>query len=75
MREYSTPLQVQIPGTGNLTDDVVTNGVEHPAAVVFSRRSGTGMPHSRNRTFEARSAANPAGSNARPCRGSSETGK
>jgi len=42
VREYSTPLQVQIPGTGNLTDDVVTNGVEHPAAVVFSRRSGTG---------------------------------
>ncbi|MFL6173820.1 MAG: AMP-dependent synthetase/ligase [Marmoricola sp.] len=42
MREYSTPLQVQIPQTGNLTDDVVTNGVEHPAAVVFSRRSGPG---------------------------------
>ncbi|RNL79088.1 AMP-dependent synthetase/ligase [Nocardioides marmorisolisilvae] len=42
MREYSTPLQVQIPETGNLTDDVVSNGVEHPAAVVFSRRSGTG---------------------------------
>ena len=42
MREYSTPLQVQIPGTGNLTDDVVANGVEHPAAVVFSRRAGDG---------------------------------
>ncbi|MFL6023780.1 MAG: AMP-dependent synthetase/ligase, partial [Marmoricola sp.] len=41
MREYSTPLQVQIPPTGNLTDDVVTNGVEHPATVVFSRRAGS----------------------------------
>ena len=45
VREYSTPLQVQIPGTGNLTDDVVTNGVEHPAAVVFSRRAGQGADH------------------------------
>ncbi|MFL6155351.1 MAG: AMP-dependent synthetase/ligase [Marmoricola sp.] len=41
MREYSTPLQVTVPGTGNLTDDVVTNGVEHPAAIVFARRTGS----------------------------------
>ncbi len=42
MREYSTPLQVDLPQGGNLTDDVVRNGVEHPAAVVFSRRTTQG---------------------------------
>ncbi len=40
MREYSTPLQVTVASTGNLTDDVVTNGVEHPAAIAFARRTG-----------------------------------
>ncbi len=40
MREYSTPLQVAVENTGNLTDDVVRNGVEHPEAVVFARRIG-----------------------------------
>ncbi|MCZ4499591.1 MAG: AMP-dependent synthetase and ligase [Marmoricola sp.] len=40
MREYSTPLQVPVPSAGNLTDDVVSNGVEHPEAVVFARRTG-----------------------------------
>ncbi len=40
MREYSTALQVELPTTGNLTDDVVVNGTQHPQAVVFSRRSG-----------------------------------
>ena len=39
MREYSTPLNVEIPATGNLTDDVVANAAEAPDAVVFSRRS------------------------------------
>ena len=38
MREYSSPLTVEIPATGNLTDDVVTNAAEAPHAVVFSRR-------------------------------------
>ena len=40
MREYSSPLNVEIPTTGNLTDDVVANAAEAPHAVVFSRRSG-----------------------------------
>ncbi len=40
MREYSTPLAVDIPATGNLTDDVVTNGTRHGDAVVFSRHDG-----------------------------------
>lgn len=42
MREYSTPLEVTVPSTGNLTDDVVRNGAEHPTAVAFARRSGDG---------------------------------
>ena len=38
MREFATPATVEIPMTGNLTDDVVTNGLEAPDAVVFRRR-------------------------------------
>ncbi|WP_248582199.1 AMP-dependent synthetase/ligase [Nocardioides sp. InS609-2] len=40
MREFSTPLNVEIPATGNLTDDVVTNAREAGDAVVFSRATG-----------------------------------
>ncbi|MDQ6686747.1 MAG: AMP-dependent synthetase/ligase [Actinomycetota bacterium] len=40
MREYSTPLQVAVPSRGNLTDDVVVNGTDHPDCVLFSRREG-----------------------------------
>ncbi len=39
MREYSAPLNVEIPATGNLTDDVVANAAEAPDAVVFARRT------------------------------------
>ncbi|MFW6775683.1 AMP-dependent synthetase/ligase [Nocardioides sp. CPCC 205120] len=42
MREYSTPMTIEIPGTGNLTDDVVRNAAEAPDAVVFSRPDGSG---------------------------------
>ena len=42
MREYSTPLTIQIPATGNLTDDVVRNAREAADAVVFSRRTDDG---------------------------------
>ena len=38
MREYSTAQQVSVPTSGNLTDDVVANGTEHPHSVAFSRR-------------------------------------
>jgi long-chain acyl-CoA synthetase len=34
-------LDVEVPTTGNLTDDVVSNAHEAPDAVVFSRRTGT----------------------------------
>ena len=40
MREYSSPLTVEIPATGNLTDDVVRNAEEAPDGVAFSRRRG-----------------------------------
>ncbi|WP_426244146.1 AMP-dependent synthetase/ligase [Nocardioides sp. LHG3406-4] len=40
MREFSTPLNTEIPATGNLTDDVVANAREAGATVVFSRRVG-----------------------------------
>ncbi|HSJ22518.1 MAG TPA: AMP-dependent synthetase/ligase [Nocardioidaceae bacterium] len=42
MREYSSPLTVDLPTTGNLTDDVVLNGREHPDEVSFGRRTADG---------------------------------
>jgi long-chain acyl-CoA synthetase len=39
VREYSTPLTVALPATGNLTDDVVRNAEEAPEAAVLARRS------------------------------------
>jgi len=42
VREFSTPLTIDIPTTGNLTDDVVTNAREAADSVAFSRRAGTG---------------------------------
>ncbi|MFC7494762.1 MULTISPECIES: AMP-dependent synthetase/ligase [unclassified Nocardioides] len=40
MREFSTPMSIEVPATGNLTDDVVTNAREAASMVMFSRRSG-----------------------------------
>ena len=37
MREYATPLATALPTTGNLTDDVVRNGTDHPHSVVMAR--------------------------------------
>jgi long-chain acyl-CoA synthetase len=42
VREFSTPLTVEIPATGNLTDDVVANARDAGSDVVFSRRTGAG---------------------------------
>ncbi|MEP9365609.1 AMP-dependent synthetase/ligase [Nocardioides sp. CN2-186] len=39
MREFSTPMTIEVPATGNLTDDVVTNAREAGSSVAFSRRS------------------------------------
>jgi len=41
VREFSTPLTIEIPATGNLTDDVVANAAEAPDTVAFSRHTGT----------------------------------
>lgn len=38
MREFSTPLTIDLPVTGNLTDDVVTNAREAATTVIMSRR-------------------------------------
>ncbi len=38
MREFSTPLTIEIPATGNLTDDVVANAREAADTVVFNRK-------------------------------------
>src|SRR5215218_7923131 len=37
VREFSTPLSVAVPATGNLTDHVVRNADEAPDAVAFAR--------------------------------------
>ncbi|GAA4095416.1 AMP-binding protein [Nocardioides kongjuensis] len=42
MREYSTPQTIEIPTTGNLTDDVVRNAAEAPQAVQFGRANAEG---------------------------------
>ena len=42
MREFATPLAVEIPSTGNLTDDLVRNAEEAPDAVVVSRPGADG---------------------------------
>ena len=42
MREFSTPLTIAVPGTGNLTDDVVSNARDHGDLAVFSRRTEDG---------------------------------
>ncbi|PKH44097.1 long-chain acyl-CoA synthetase [Nocardioides alpinus] len=42
MREFSTPLSIAVPTTGNLTDDVVDNAREAGSTAVFSRRTPDG---------------------------------
>ena len=42
MREFSTPLSIAVPTTGNLTDDVVANARDAGETAVFSRRTGDG---------------------------------
>ncbi|MBO0845429.1 MAG: long-chain fatty acid--CoA ligase [Nocardioides sp.] len=51
MREYSSPLNIEIPSTGNLTDDVVANAKDAPDAVVFSRRVAAGWEDVTAATF------------------------
>jgi long-chain acyl-CoA synthetase len=53
VREYSTPLDVDIPSSGNLTDDVVRQAEERPDHVLFSRRDGSGWTDVTARDFHA----------------------
>ena len=41
MREFASPSTYAVPRNGNLTDDVVRNGTDHPDSVVFSVRDGS----------------------------------
>ena len=40
MREYASPVLVEKPSSGNLSDITVTNASETPDKVIFARRSG-----------------------------------
>ncbi len=42
MREFSSPLGVELPTTGSLTDDLLTNAGQAPEAVAFSRKTTQG---------------------------------
>src|SRR5688500_7725724 len=41
MKEYTSPVTIEAPTTGNLTDMLWTNERDFPSSVVFSRRNGT----------------------------------
>jgi len=43
VREFSTPLTIEVPSTGNLTDDVVGNAREAGDTVVFARPGPGGL--------------------------------
>jgi long-chain acyl-CoA synthetase len=43
VREFSTPLTIEVPSTGNLTDDVVGNAREAADTVVFARPGPGGL--------------------------------
>jgi long-chain acyl-CoA synthetase len=57
VREFSTPLTIEVPATGNLTDDVVTNAHEAPDSVVFSRHTASGWEDVTSATFLAEVSA------------------
>jgi len=42
VREYTSPLTVELPATGSLTDDVLGNAHDVPDQVMFSRKSPQG---------------------------------
>ena len=51
MREYATPMNVEVPTTGSLADDVVTNAAEAPDLAVFSRQVDDGWSDVTAREF------------------------
>lgn len=57
MREFSTPMTVDIPAIGNLTDDVVANARDHADAVVLSRNTSDGWADVTAAEFHAQVSA------------------
>jgi len=57
VREFSTPLTIEVPATGNLTDDVVTNAHEAPDSVAFSRHTAEGWEDVTSAAFLAEVSA------------------
>ncbi|QIK76879.1 AMP-dependent synthetase/ligase [Nocardioides piscis] len=57
MREFATPLPVEIAATGNLTDDVVDHAHQAPDAVLFSRRTAHGWSDVTAAEFVAEASA------------------
>src|SRR5689334_7646787 len=53
MREYASPSLVDLPRSGNLTDDVVANSTEHGDAVAFRVRDRAGDQQWRDVTAAA----------------------
>lgn len=51
VREYTTPMDITLPTTGNLTDDVVRNAIEDPDRVAMGLRSGDGWSDVSAREF------------------------
>ena len=51
MREFSTPLTIAVPDTGNLTDDVVVNARQAGDSIAFKRNSGSGWDDVTARQF------------------------
>jgi long-chain acyl-CoA synthetase len=51
MKEYSSPVRVAKPETGNLTDMLWTNESDFPDSVVFSRRGANGWSDVTSRQF------------------------
>ncbi|HEV2888765.1 MAG TPA: long-chain fatty acid--CoA ligase [Frankiaceae bacterium] len=51
MKEYTSPVRIERPTTGNLTDMLWTNERDFPSSVVFSRRTGSGWSDVTSRDF------------------------
>lgn len=61
MKEYTSPVRVDAPTTGNLTDMIWANERDHPASVVFSRRTASGWADVTSREFAEQVRALAAG--------------
>ncbi|HVF05039.1 MAG TPA: AMP-binding protein [Frankiaceae bacterium] len=51
MKEFTSPIKIAEPATGNLTDMVWTNERDHPASVVFAKRGSGGWTDVTSKQF------------------------